>query len=97
MGEVLGRFPCAIFYSVAFPVDKVLNTAMSDATTQNGLDFIFFVIADDDRRRRFADAARDCVLVRRFKEGDVEDGVYLYGRRQLEFVCASADLANNLE
>lgn len=90
--EILAWLPSSSRDRPPFPMDKVLELTTADAGVQDLFDFIFFLVVDDDGRRRLLDTTRDVVGTHAHEKRDMEHRVDTHGRRELEAVGGLADL-----
>jgi hypothetical protein len=84
MCQVLGGFSSVFAFAVAFPADKVLELTAENTTVDDRIDFVFFFALNDYRfRQRWLVKT---VVMPWAEATDVEDGVQVQVRRELETI-----------
>jgi hypothetical protein len=87
--QVLGGFPGVFAFAVAFPADKVLELTAVNTTVDDRIDLVFFFALDDYRfRRRWLVKT---VVVPWIEAADMEDGIQVKVRRELEAIVEVSD------
>lgn len=98
VGDVSGDSPSAFFDRIALPMNEILKGVALPSRVQDALDIVGVFAVEDNRRcgrRNGAGGVRvGSVLL---EEGNVEDGMDLHGRREVELVGHLAHLVEDLE
>jgi hypothetical protein len=89
MRQVLCGFPGVFACTVAFPADKILELTAVNTTVDDGVDLVFFFALNDDRFR--GGWFVKTVVVPWTKAADMEDGIQVEVRRELETIVEVSD------
>jgi hypothetical protein len=88
--QVLGGFPGVFTFAVAFPADKVLELTAVNTTVDDRIDLVFFFTLNDYRFRRGRFVKT--VVVPRTEVTDIENGIQVEVRGELETIVEVSDL-----